>query len=684
MAFLLCVTVAPAQSEPTTTAAAEPATAHRIEDIVVTGTRTEYSVDEAPVPVQVISREEIEAVSAVNIAEALDRIPGIYVQQNETFLLGANTVRMQGADANKVAIVRNGRRFRGGVNGVVDLRDIAIEDVERIEIVRGPASSLYGSDAMGGVINIITRHGRKDPHVSLTSAGGNFGAFLFQASHGWQVGPFAYFLSYQHDEIQLAQLYGIGSEQYSGENADEKQVRDDVSLQLDYLPAPEHRVELSADYNPIREGPQSQRQNITVGGDWDWTFSQLWDTELGATWYGFRRENELEDFGEHVDYNDYSAEARVFRTVQRGWFAESHLITVGNRFRIETIDSRGAVLVAPDGMFETPDVNQSAWLESPYLQDEILLTESISSVIGTSIDIHEAYGADVSPRFSLSWRPAHNYRITGIVGRGYRAPDLLQLYSADYNNGPGGYVILGNPDLNPETDLGFNLQFDFKPIPGIEGFVTLFQHNFRDLIQVDFLCAPPSVPCPPNLPMPLPPLVLQYENIAKARTRGVELTVTAIPSDMAWWPFAAHRLRLDLSYAYLDSEDLSGRAGFDGDELPFRPPNRFLPAATYEYEPRDVVLQVWGEYADRSYADLPNSTVIPAYWLWNFKLSTLLGGAVPWTHRSPALGEIADHLTVFLEGKNVFDEAVGVLGPVGLSVSAVGRRTLLAGVQFEL
>ena len=338
--------------------------------------------------------------------------------------------------------------------------------------------------------------------------------------------------------------------------SDEKQVRNDVSLQLDYVPAPAHTLELSADYNPIREGPQSNRQNITVGGDWDWTVGEAWQTELGATWYGFRRDNDLPGFQENVDYNDYATEARVLRTVERGWFGESHVITVGNRFRFEHIDSSGNVLVGTgESSFETPDVTESAWLESPYLQDEILLTDSISTVLGTSIDVHDRYGADASPRLSLSWRPAHNYRLTGIVGRGYRAPDLLQLFSADYNNiavtpsGILGYVILGNPNLDPETDLAFNLQFDFKPLPGLFGFLTLFQHDFDDLIAVSILCNPPSIPCPPDLPLPLPPLVLQYENVSKARTRGVELTVSAVPSEMSWWPLAAHRFRLDLSYA---------------------------------------------------------------------------------------------------------------------------------------
>ncbi len=692
MAMLLTLTPALAAADPTPSAvvptptadtpaqrredekAREADKAHKLPDIVVTGTRTEYAVDEAPVPVQVISREEIRSVSAVNVAEALDRIPGIYVKQNQQFGLGANTVRMQGTEANQVAILRNGRRFRGGVNGVVDLRDIAVEDIERIEIIRGPASSLYGSDAMGGVINIITREGSKNPHASLTIAGGTQDTFLAQASHGWSIGPFGYFLSYQRSQVALAQLYGAISKQF--EDSDALQIRDDVSGQIDYKVNKEHRLTLNADYNPIQEGPLSKRTNTTVGGDWRWQLSEAWEPSFGGAWYGFTRNNTTPGFEEDTKYNDSVVEPRLLRTFAEGFFGESHLLTAGDRLRLENLDNR---------TLEAPRVQQDAWLNSAYLQDEILFVESVSSVIGTSVDQHSSYGADVSPRLTLGWRPAKDYRLTGIVARGYRAPNLLELYSDDFNippGGSGGYVILGNSNLQPETDLAFNLQFDFKPFTGVSGFLVFYRHNLDNLIYVNTLCGIGSLPeCPPDGP----DQVFQYENAARALAQGIEVTVTAVPSEMSWWHLPDHRLRIDLSYGFLDSECTSGcPLNQNGEELPFRPRNRFLPTATYEYLPRATVLQLWATYNDQSEFSLPNTAVIPSYWSMNFKLSAQLNKLLSFIDQEGGMGPMLQYLNVFLEGQNVLDEQPTddvVFGPQG---NVLGRQSFLAGVQFEL
>src|SRR5690606_28446159 len=149
------------------------------------------------------------------------QIPDLYVQQNVEFGLGASVVRMQGADPNKVAIVLDGQRFRGGIEGVVDLRDVRTGEIEQIEIIRGPASSRYGSDAMAGVINLRTRGGGEEPTVGATAAGGSFSQQVYKLSHGWHVGPVRYFLSAQHDEVALAQLFGAISAQFEDEAADE-------------------------------------------------------------------------------------------------------------------------------------------------------------------------------------------------------------------------------------------------------------------------------------------------------------------------------------------------------------------------------------------------------------------------------------------------------------------------------
>jgi len=652
-----------------------------LEVIVVTGTMTEYAAMDAPIPVQVIQRDEIDGMDAANITQVLNQVPGLYVRQNDDFRMGASTIRMQGADANKVAIVLDGRRFRGGVDGVVDLRDIPVENIERIEIIRGPASSLYGSDAMGGVINIITRRGSSAPTAAATAAAGNFGALLFKASHGGAVGPVDYFLAAQHSEVEIARQLGDISQQFGGDAADAKQSRSSVYANAGYQMTDDHRFSLRGDWAPVREGPASHRESFSLGGDWAGRLGTGTDATLGANRYHFDRENDLDGFEEDLAYTQWSADGHVAHVATPSLWGEQHLLTLGHRLRSESIDSQGITRIGAGEVLETPDVRESVLLNSPFLQDDILIAEAVSAVLGTSIDIHDRFGVAANPRISLSWRPSERYRFSAIFGHGYRAPDLLQLFDADFNNiavtdrGLTGYVIFGNPDLDPETDRAWNLQFDFRPRDGFSGFVTLFWHDFDDLIQIA-LCQPPE--CVPDFPGALPPLVFQYENVAKARTRGAEVSFTIDPLTLLGRQLAPHRFEIDLGYAYLDSEDRSGRDGFEGDELPFRPPHRALPGATYWHERWGTRLRLWGQWEDRTYADLPNATIVASRWLWNAKFSTEFPASLP-AHWRDALAFL-DGLSAFVELNNMFDENVGIPGPMG---RAAARRSVLAGLQYQ-
>src|SRR4029077_15588443 len=179
-----------------------------LDEVVVTGSKSESRAWDSTVPTQVIPEEIIRETTTIDVQNVLGEVPGLYIRRNEQFALGASTVRMQGLDANKVAILIDGRRFRGGIDGVVDLRDIPANNIERIEIIRGPASSLYGSDAMAGVINFITKQGSAPPQGELALAGGDFHRRFVAGSQGWQVGPVRYFLSGVHDEFRLFEQFG--------------------------------------------------------------------------------------------------------------------------------------------------------------------------------------------------------------------------------------------------------------------------------------------------------------------------------------------------------------------------------------------------------------------------------------------------------------------------------------------
>lgn len=678
---LVCATGTGAQGNATTPRRPDPS----IPELVVTGTRTEHVAQEAPVPTQVLSGTFLQSTVTENIADALNQIPDLYVQQNVEFGLGASVVRMQGADPDKVAILLDGRRFRGGIEGVVDLRDIPITQIEQIEIVRGPASSLYGSDAMAGVINIRTRGGSEDLHLAATAAGGSFSNQVYNGSVGHHVGPVRYFVSAQHTQIEIAQLLGPISSQFEGDRSDDLQKRNSAFLQLDADPGA-HHLGLTADF--LREdNPDSHSQNIGTGGSWRWAIRP--DLELSAILnrYAFERVNRLPGFEEDVSYVDW--ETNPFVTGGSWSLADTeHLVTLGTRYRYQTYTSpRRSV-----GAVVAPAVDQSVWQVGPFLQDEVSLGEQWSLVLGLSFDKHSNFGAVVNPRGTISYRPVPGYRIAFTAGQGYRAPDLLQLYDVDLNNvvelgdRVTGYAIVGNPDLDPETDFAMNLDAEVALGPSVQGRLGLFRHDFENLITTAIACPTPTM-CRDGFEDPFPNLagpIFRYENVGAAVTKGIDVSVSVRP--LLWLPevdSSPHDVELSLAYGFLDSENRGNVAGERGNDLPYRPPHRVIPSMTYDHATLGTTLRLWATYEDAFYTDLANSPDgrVAPHWFLNLKLQqeiaplwAMLGGAAP---------EWLGSTRFFVQGNNVLDEIVEAAAIAAGRRQFAARRAWLGGVRYQ-
>lgn len=676
---------APAWSESAGGADGTAGAPTRLEEVVVTGSKTSESQWEATVPTQVVPRTRVEETATVNIENVLAEIPGLYVRRNEQFGLGASTLRMQGADPNKVAVLVDGRRFRGGVDGVVDLRDIPANNVERIEVLRGPASSLYGSDAMAGVINIITRAGSPEPRASVGAASGSFARRLYTASHGYAVGPVRYFLSGSHDEFRLAEQFGAVSRQFAGANADETQDRDQVSLRLDADLGPAHTLTFAPAFQQ-ETNPTSQNRNLTTAAEWQW---QTGPGSRLTTWvnrYGFTRRNDLTGFEEDVGYTDWEGESHYALELGPGRWWASDLVTGGVRARRQSLDRAATTIRGATGALQQPAVQASVWQLSPFVQADLLLSERWSLLVGSSFDVHERYGLDVNPRATLTWRPSSVLRLSASGGRGFRAPDLRQLFDLDVNLG-GLYALLGNPGLQPETDLALNLEADVRA-RGIDGFASLFRHDFQDLIafaQVPVCIAPGRPPGCIVDPLPQLPSKLRFQtrNFAAALTEGAEVGIEVSPLELLDVT-SPHALGLGLGYGFLHTVNRDGIRGEDGNALPFRPPHRVLPSVDYRYAPLGLGLKVWGEWEDATFTDVANSRDLVArkHWLWNFKVSAaplkLLPAGEP-RALARALG-IGRHLRVFVQGENVFDTEFGPVTPSG---RLAGPASFLFGIAAE-
>jgi outer membrane receptor for ferrienterochelin and colicins len=184
-------------------AAAEPENRQdplKLEQVIVTATKTEHTLGDVPVDAEVITREELEERQVKTVQEALKYLPGVKINQTSSGWGDKGKVQMQGLDERHTLILVDGQRFLGGHGDAVDLQSIPVAMVERIEVVKGPASALYGSDAMGGVVNIITRSAPGKASLTLSPSFGSRATQVHEATAGFGINKFGSLLSYTYRE----------------------------------------------------------------------------------------------------------------------------------------------------------------------------------------------------------------------------------------------------------------------------------------------------------------------------------------------------------------------------------------------------------------------------------------------------------------------------------------------------
>ncbi|MEZ4235382.1 MAG: TonB-dependent receptor [Myxococcota bacterium] len=510
-----------------------------VEEVVVTGTRNQHTLGDSPVATEVIDRETIEKSGAISAADLLERATGVQVNRN----VFGSAISLQGLDPTHTLVLIDGQRMVGRKDGILDLSRISAERIERIEIVKGPGSTLYGSDAMGGVINIITRGPRQnvvtaelrggaiatfDTSLGLELAGEDLGS---NTTVAWHTAD-----AYDLDPSTLA-TDGVA---YDSIELSEK-LTADVSQDL--------RVTGSASY--------LQRQ--TTGIEEQFT---------GAT---FNRNNWLEEFQGAITPRwvvtdsstlSFGAYLTLFRdqffydqydSNQLDQYEDNHQTLAELEIQYDQVLGPHVLTVGAEGFRE--------WYVSPrlgpgegernrggvYLQDEwAVVKDKIDVLPGVRLDVDSQFGSAVNPRLAAAWFATKALTIRGNVGRGFRAPDFKELYLL-FENPAAGYVIEGNPELLPERSLGFTLGADLD-VKRLHLATQLFRNNVDDLILIDLI---PQDGFSATQRF-------GYLNIASAYTQGVDSNVSVTPVDL---------LSLKAGLQLLVARDAE-----TDDDLPGRPP----------------------------------------------------------------------------------------------------------------
>lgn len=643
------------ETEPADTSAeAEKPEGETIEEIiVVTASRTEQRLQEVPVAMTVITAEQLGTTPADNYGDVLRSVPGLNVSQ-----ISARDIQISGRGATSSLatdqlVLLDGRSVYLDFFGFVmwDLLPVDFREIAQIEVVRGAGSAVWGANAMGGVINLITKSPWELAGTNAQLGAGEKGTLFGSVTHaragdntGFKISA-SYFEQDPFDR-PTGVIPGNTTTYPNFENSGTAQPK----------------VDLRLDHN-LGDGDQILSFSLGSAGT-----DGIVHSGIGP--FDIKSSSRL-DYAK-ASWSRGSLNVNFFANLLDG--SATNLLTVGidgrplefifesQTYNIDLVDSRSfginrvtyggnARLVQYDLSIARSDSDRNEY--GIFLQDEIEFSDKLKWLVGARFDDIDPIGSVVSPRTSLLYSPSpnHNFRIS--YNKAFRAPSLVENYldtaivNAVALPGVGLYVFptasLGNPDLTEEKqtsyEIGYVGTFDNKVT-----FTTAVYRNERE-DETDFYAGayytaqnpPPGWPLPPiflNFP-PLAgalPAFFTYRNIGEKINKGIELSLDVRPNT-TW--------RFNFNYSYQDRPEVTG---IDPDEINLPPENRFNASVGYD--------------ADQFFADAVVNYVDEAFWT-DVLDARFWGTTDEYTTFNLTLGyRFNDNVTLSVIGNNITDERV--------------------------
>ena len=508
-----------------------------LEPVVVTATKLEEPQERLGAAVSVITEDDLKVYNYETVGDALRQVPGLEIQRSGS--LGKLTeIRIRGTSTSQVQVLIDGMRVKSPTAGTFDFSDLAIDQIERIEIVRGPQSTIYGADAIGGVVHIITKRGQGPFSATASSEAGNYDTLRERVSFGG---------SYKIFDYAASGSWLESNGQFRNDGSEQRAVAGRFGVTL---PANGH-VSFSARYNRTATGlpinttistspffvldPDSKQQTETTILSLQWNQKPVpWyelNVRFGQFWrhLGFQNlltpgdavPDTIDMFDSHSHINDKRREVELINSFHAGKW---NTLSVGLEHRRE--EGQELFTVADDRIASSKKID----VGSIFVQDELRLFDRIFLSGGRRDEDNNAFGSATTHRAgAVVLVRETGTKVRGTWGEGFRAPTIDDLFFPGFSN----------PDLKPERSESWEAGVEQKLWTNrIRLAATYFENKFRNLIQ------PTSVGCPPGNPFGCP------VNVARAWTHGVELTGAAD---------VLETLSFVMNYTYTDTKDLTAR-----------------------------------------------------------------------------------------------------------------------------
>ncbi|MTH47924.1 ligand-gated channel protein [Intestinirhabdus alba] len=539
--------------------------------MVVSATGFEQKIQNAPASISVISKQQLEDKAYRDVTDALKDVPGVVVTGGGS----SSDISIRGMGSQYTLFLVNGKRIstrttrpNSDNSGIEQGWLPPLESIERIEVIRGPMSSLYGSDAMGGVINVITKK------ISNTQGwnGSLHGDATFQEdrdsgdiyqTNAYAAGPLI-------DGLLGAKVTGLLSRRAEDQivNGYNEQRLRNGALTLSFTPDDKNDI----DFDIARElqdrnstpGKSKATESCSKGKCKPNTESRsrYEHTTYSVTHSGYYDDFNTTSYLQREETNNPGRSMKSYNTLfntQNQIFLGAHTLTLGGQYRYEKLSDAGNQLKAYQDLSQL-----TRWSWALFAEDEWAIADNFTLTGGIRMDKDENYGDNWTPRGYGVWHINDRWTLKGGVSAGYRAPDLRQS-TAGWGQVTGGGsrngIIVGNPDLKPEKSVSEELALLWDNGDNLNAGVTLFNTDFKDKISEVRRCEDDPACAIGGTQYDF---VSDRVNVDKANMRGVESTFGwKITPEVNW----------TANYTYTESEQKSGQ--FSGKPLNKMPKHMF-------------------------------------------------------------------------------------------------------------